>query len=45
MIPFVGALDFFLGFWEALPTPFRSFVSMCMILLVVIAVVRLVFDL
>lgn len=45
MIPFLGALDFFLGFWLALPYAIQTFVSMCIILVVATALVRAVLDL
>ena len=45
MIPFLGALEFFLGFWACLPITLQEFVSMCLILVIATALVRAVLDL
>lgn len=45
MIPFLGALEFFLGFWVALPYSIQTFVSMCIILVIATALIRSVLDL
>lgn len=44
MIPFQGALDFFLAFWEVIPFEIRAFVSFAFTLVIVVAVVRVVMD-
>lgn len=45
MIPFMGALDFFLGFYSCLPGPVQKFIVFVFACLICAAFVRAVFDL
>lgn len=45
VIPFAGALNFFLGLWSVLPFSIRSFVVVVFVLSLIVALLRLIFDL
>lgn len=45
MIPFLDAVEFFLGFWLCLPFALQMFISTCVLLAVVTALIRAVLDL
>lgn len=42
MLPFQGALNFFLGVFQLLPQPMLSFISVCLGFFLVAGVIRLV---
>lgn len=42
MVPFAGAVDFFLGLWSCLPRSITSFAEFCVLLVIVAAVIGLV---
>lgn len=41
VLPFAGALDFFLGFWSVLPQPFQSFISAVFFFFFLVALIRI----
>ena len=41
ILPFQGALDFFLGLWSVLPQPFQAFISAVFFFLFMVALVRI----
>lgn len=40
VLPFVGSLEFFLGFWSLLPQPLRSYVVANLFFFSIMSVVR-----